>query len=117
MVGLGTLILALMAISALLIYLKRLEKTRTVLWLLMLAFPFPYIATTAGWLTTELGRQPWIVYNLLRTTAAASPMVNTGDVVFTTIGFVGLYFVIGVGFLYLVGREIARGPIHAEGKE
>jgi cytochrome d ubiquinol oxidase subunit I len=116
MVGLGTIILALMAISALLIYLKRLDNTRAVLWLLMLAFPFPYIATTAGWLTTELGRQPWIVYNLLRTSAAASPMVNTGDVVFTTIGFVGLYFVIGVVFLYLVGREIARGPVYAEGK-
>lgn len=116
MVGLGTLILALMAVSTLLLWLKRLEKSRAVLWLLMLAFPFPYIATIAGWLTAELGRQPWVVYNLLRTDAAASPMVNTGDVVFTTIGFVGLYFVIGVGFLYLVGREIARGPVYAEGK-
>lgn len=116
MVGLGTIILALMAISALLLYLKKLEKVRPVLWLLMLAFPFPYIATIAGWFTTELGRQPWVVYNLFRTSAAASPMVNTGDVVFTTIGFIGLYFVIGVVFLYLVGREIARGPVYEEGK-
>ncbi len=117
MVGLGTLILALMAISTLLIWFGRLEKTRAVLWLLMLAFPFPYIATIAGWFTAELGRQPWVVYNLFRTTAAASPMVNKGDVVFTTIGFVGLYFVIGVGFLFLVGREISRGPVYAAGKE
>lgn len=114
MVGLGTLIIALMAIGALLLWLRRLDKSRPVLWLLMLAFPFPYIATIAGWLTAELGRQPWIVYNLFRTTDAASPMVNTGDVVFTTIGFVGLYFVIGVCFLYLVGREIAHGPVHVE---
>ncbi len=115
MVGLGTLILALMALSTLLLWLKRLEKSRMVLWLLMLAFPFPFIATTAGWLTAELGRQPWIIYGLMRTSAAGSPMVNTGDVVFTTIGFVGLYFVIGVVFLYLVGREIARGPEFAKG--
>lgn len=110
MVGLGTLILALMGISAFLLYFRRLEKSTLILWLLMLAFPFPYIATTAGWLTAELGRQPWIVYRLLRTGLAASPSVNSGDVVFTTIGFVGLYFVIGAVFLYLVGREIARGP-------
>ena len=116
MVGLGTLILALMAVSTILLWTKRLYKTRPVLWMLMLAFPFPYIATTAGWLTTELGRQPWIVYGLLRTSAASSPMLNTGDVVFTTIGFLGLYFVIGVIFLYLVGREIARGPAPAEGR-
>ncbi len=114
MVGLGTLILALMAIGALLLWLRRLDKSRPVLWLLMLAFPFPYIATIAGGLTAELGRQPWIVYNLFRTTDAASPMVNSGDVVFTTIGFVGLYFVIGVCFLYLVGREIAHGPVYTE---
>ncbi len=116
MVGLGTIILALMALSAFLLWRGRLEKTRPVLWLLMLAFPFPYIATTAGWLTAELGRQPWVVYNLFRTSEAYSPMVNTGDVVFTTMGFVGLYFVIGVGFLYLVGREIAKGPRYEEGK-
>lgn len=116
MVGLGTIILALMALGGLLLWLHRLQKSRAVLWLLMLAFPFPYIATTAGWLTAELGRQPWVVYGLLRTSAASSPMVNTGDVVFTTIGFVGLYFVIGVVFLYLVGREIARGPGNAEGE-
>ncbi len=116
MVGLGTLILALMALGTFLLWRDRLEKSRSVLWILMLAFPFPYIATTAGWLTAELGRQPWIVYNLLRTTAGASPMVNPGDVVFTTIGFLGLYFVVGVAFLYLVGREIARGPGYSEGR-
>ena len=117
MVGLGTIILALMGLGALLLWLKRLEKSRAMLWLLMLAFPFPYIATTAGWLTAELGRQPWIIYGLMRTAAGSSPMLNTGDVVFTSIGFVGLYFVIGVVFLYLVGREIARGPEPSKGKE
>ena len=116
MVGLGTIIIALMALSALLLWTGKLNKTRPVLWMLMLAFPFPYIATTAGWLTVELGRQPWVVYGLLRTELAGSPMVNSGDVVFTTIGFLGLYFVVGLAFLYLVGREIARGPVAHEGR-
>jgi cytochrome d ubiquinol oxidase subunit I len=83
--------------------------------MLMLAFPFPYIATTAGWMTAELGRQPWIVYGLMRTSQGASPSVHAGTVLFTLIGFTGLYFVIGVLFLFLIGREIAHGPVPLEG--
>jgi cytochrome d ubiquinol oxidase subunit I len=109
MVGLGTILLAIAGIAALLLALGRLERTRAVLWALMLAFPFPYIATTAGWLTAELGRQPWVVHGVLRTEASCSPSVTGGDVAFTTLGFMGLYFVAGVAFLFLVGREIARG--------
>ena len=81
------------------------------LWVLMLAFPFPYIATTAGWMTTELGRQPWLVYGLFRTADGASPSVHSGTVLFTLIGFTGLYFVLGLLFLFLIGREIAHGPV------
>ena len=83
------------------------------LWVLMLAFPFPYIATTAGWMTAELGRQPWIVYGLMRTAEGASPTVESGTALFTLIGFCGLYFVLGVLFLFLIGREIAHGPERA----
>jgi cytochrome d ubiquinol oxidase subunit I len=115
MVGLGTLLLGLMALSALLLWRDRLFGTPAVLWALMLAFPFPYIATTAGWLTTELGRQPWIVYGLMRTHAGASPAINQGNVVFSTLGFMGLYLVVGLLFLYLVARELARGPLPATG--
>src|SRR5262249_16932726 len=80
------------------------------LWALLLAFPLPYIATTAGWMTAELGRQPWVVYGLLRTSAAASPSVHTGTVVFTLIGFCGLYLLLGLFFLFLIGREIPHRP-------
>jgi cytochrome d ubiquinol oxidase subunit I len=86
----------------------------------MLAFPFPYIANTLGWMTAELGRQPWLVYGILRTADGASPLVHSGTVLFTLIGFAGLYFVIGIAFLYLIGHEIARGPLRlaslAQGK-
>ena len=81
-----------------------------VCWALMLAMPFPYIATTAGWMTAELGRQPWLVYGLMRTAEGTSPRVSAGNTLFTLIGFSGLYLVIGILFLYLVGREIAHGP-------
>ena len=90
---------------------KRLESSRALLWALMLAFPFPYIANTAGWLTTELGRQPWTVYGLLRTANGASPTVHSGDALFTLIGFCGLYLVLGLAFVFLVVREIGRGPV------
>jgi cytochrome d ubiquinol oxidase subunit I len=111
MIGLGTLMLALMALAAALLWRGRLERTRSVLWILMLAFPFPYIATTAGWMTAELGRQPWVVYGLQRTADATSPTVSAGSVIFTTLGWMGLYMVVGILFLYLVSKLIARGPI------
>ena len=117
MVGLGTLFVALLAIAAFLLRRRTLTRTRWVLWALMLAVPFPYIATTAGWLTAELGRQPWLVYGLLRTSEGTSPLVSAGDTLFTTLGFSGLYLVIGILFLFLVGREIARGPRAQGGHE
>jgi cytochrome bd ubiquinol oxidase subunit I len=110
MVGLGTLFIAVMGISLLLTLKNRLQNSRAMLWILMLAFPFPYIATTAGWMTAELGRQPWLVYGLQRTADGTSPKVSGGNVAFTTLGFMGLYFVMGIVFLYLVGKEIAHGP-------
>jgi cytochrome d ubiquinol oxidase subunit I len=77
--------------------------------------PFPYIANQAGWIVTEVGRQPWIIYGVMRTAQASSPTVTTGETLFTLIGFAGMYFLLGVLFLYLVLREIAIGPSGQEG--
>ena len=110
MVGLGTLLIGVMAVAALLHWRGMLVRHRPMLWVLLLAFPFPYIATTAGWLTTELGRQPWVVYGLLRTRDAASPLVHSGSALFTLIGFCGLYLVLGLLYASLVLREVAHGP-------
>jgi cytochrome d ubiquinol oxidase subunit I len=110
MVGLGTLFLLLMALSALQLWRRKLHTTRPLLWALLLAIPFPYIANTAGWMTAELGRQPWLVYGLIRTADGGSPTVSAGNTAFTALGFSGLYLVLGLVFLYLVGREIAHGP-------
>ncbi len=113
MVGLGTCFLVVMAAAALMLWRNKLQQTRWVLWVLMLAVPFPYIATIAGWWTAELGRQPWVVHGLLRTADAGSPSVNAGDVVFTTLGFAGLYLLLGILFVFQVVREITRGPVTA----
>ena len=110
MVGLGTLLLGTMALAAFFLWRKKLHETRPVLWLLMLAFPFPYIATTAGWTTAELGRQPWIVYGLMRTALGTSPTVSSGTVIFSLIGWMALYLVVGIMFVILIGREVLRGP-------
>ena len=58
----------------------------------------------------ELGRQPWVVFKVMLTNQGFSDVVSAGDVLFTLIGFVGLYFVLGLLYLFLVGREIAHGP-------
>jgi cytochrome d ubiquinol oxidase subunit I len=110
MVGLGTILAAISLAALLFLWRGRLERRRWLLWLLLLAWPFPYIATTAGWMTTELGRQPWLVYGLFRTAAGTSPKLSGGNVAFTTIGWMGLYLVVGLAFLALVGKLLARGP-------
>lgn len=115
MVGLGTIFIALMGLATLQLVRGRLWTSPRLLWLLMLAFPFPYIANTAGWMTAELGRQPWLVYGLMRTRDGASPLVHPGSALFSLIGFAGIYFVLGLLFLFLIGREIAHGPDAEDG--
>jgi cytochrome d ubiquinol oxidase subunit I len=110
MITLGTLFVVLMACAALQSWRGRLESNTALLWVLMLAFPFPYLANMLGWMTAELGRQPWLIYDLFYTRDGFSKVVSNGDTIFTLIGFVGLYFALGVLFLLLVGREIGRGP-------
>src|SRR3954447_22435526 len=110
MITLGTIFIVLMAYAVFQSLRGRLESSKWLLWVLMLAFPFPYIANTLGWMTAELGRQPWLIYGLFQTSDGYSKVVSSGDTLFTLIGFVGLYFVLGLLFLALVGREISHGP-------
>jgi cytochrome d ubiquinol oxidase subunit I len=110
MVGLGTIFIAVMVLAAILFWCKRLFESRWMLWTLMLCVPLPYIANTAGWITAELGRQPWLIYGLMRTAHGASPRVGAGNAWFTLIGFMGMYTVLGILWLFLVWREIEIGP-------
>jgi cytochrome d ubiquinol oxidase subunit I len=110
MVGLGTAFIAIMVISVLLLWGGRLFQARWMLWILLLSFPFPYIANTAGWLTAELGRQPWLVYGLMLTADGYSKNVSAGNGMFTLLGFMGMYLVLGLLFVFLIRREIEHGP-------
>jgi cytochrome d ubiquinol oxidase subunit I len=61
-------------------------------------------------MTAEIGRQPWLIYGLVRTAQGYSPHVSAGNSLFTLIGFTGLYMILGLLFLFLVSRRINRGP-------
>ncbi len=110
MAGLGSIFIGVMLLAAFLLFREKLYTTRWLLWTLMLMIPLPYIANTAGWYTAELGRQPWLIYNVMRTVDGISANVSGGNALFTLIGFVAIYFLLGVLFLVLVGREIHHGP-------
>ena len=110
MVGLGTIFIAVMVLAALMLWRGKLYVSGWMLWALMVCVPLPYIANTAGWMTAELGRQPWLIYGLMRTAHGVSPQVGAGNAWFTLIGFMGLYTVLGILWLFLVYREIEDGP-------
>lgn len=110
MAGLGTILVSVMGLALLWLWCGRLFTAHWLLWLLMLCAPFPYIATTAGWMTAELGRQPWLVYGLLRTSEGSSPLVHSGNALFTLLGFLGLYLLLGILFLFLFAETIRHGP-------
>jgi cytochrome d ubiquinol oxidase subunit I len=110
MAGLGTIFVAVMAVAAFLLWRNKLFATPWMLWILMLSLPFPYIANTAGWMTAEVGRQPWLVYGLMRTTEGYSKYVHAGNGLFTLLGFMGVYSLLAILFLFLFHREIEHGP-------
>lgn len=119
MAGLGTIFVAVMGAAAVQLWRRRLDTSRWLLWTILLCVPLPYIANTAGWLTTELGRQPWLVYGLMRTVEGPSPNVHAGNSLFTLLGFMGLYTVLSALFLMLMVRTVNAGPgepAHAGGE-
>lgn len=113
MVGLGTMFIAIALVAAFLLWRGKLYDSRWMLWILMLSAPFPYIANTAGWMTAELGRQPWLIHGLLRTSDGYSKLVSAGNGWFTFLGFAGMYTVLSMLFLFLIRREIEHGPEEA----
>lgn len=110
MVGLGTIFIALTLIAAYALWRGVIFRLRPLLWALLIISPFPFVSNSAGWLTAELGRQPWLVYGSLHTHDGASPQVWGGNIVFTLLGFMGAYLIIGLLVLFLAGYEIVHGP-------
>jgi cytochrome d ubiquinol oxidase subunit I len=110
MITLGTIFIAITFVAVFLLWRGRLFESRWMLWIVMLATPFPYISTTAGWVTAEVGRQPWLVYGLFRTADGSSPLVASGNGWFTYIGFIGLYLLLGLAYVVLMLGLLGRGP-------
>lgn len=110
MAGLGTYFALLMAVAGFLLWKGTIYNTRWILWPILLSFPLPYIANTAGWMTAEIGRQPWLVYGLLRTSAGYSTHVGAGTSLFTLLGFLGMYTVLSILWIILVWTAINKGP-------
>lgn len=110
MVGLGTIFIGVMSLAVFFLWRKKLFEFKPLLWGIMLLTPFTYIANLTGWYVAELGRQPYLVYGLLKTSEGISPTVSSGNTLFTLLGFIGLYLLLGLLFLLLVGKAIYQGP-------
>jgi cytochrome bd ubiquinol oxidase subunit I len=116
MVGMGLVMLALSWFGNVLRWRGRLETTRWFLWGTFLAFPSGFVAVLTGWFTAEVGRQPWVVYGLLRTRDAVTPSLATGDVLFSCIGYLLVYTMFvsfGVYYIYKLLREGPSGAAQA----
>ncbi len=114
MAGLGTYFAALMAVAGFLLWRGKLYTSRWIMWPILLSWPLPYIATTAGWMTAEIGRQPWLVYGLIRTSQGSSTHVDAGNSLFTLLGFLGLYSLLSILWIVIVYTHIQEGPLHVE---
>jgi cytochrome bd ubiquinol oxidase subunit I len=89
---------------------KKLHRTKWVLWCLIVSVLFPQIANQVGWMTAEIGRQPWIVYNILRTSDGASPRVSAQQVSLSITMFLVIYALLFVLFIFLLDKKIKHGP-------
>jgi cytochrome d ubiquinol oxidase subunit I len=116
MAGAGTVMLLLVLWGVVLMIRKRYVDRPGFLKLLIWAMALPYIANTAGWLFTEMGRQPWIVFGLQRTADAVSPTVSAGEMLVSLVAFTLLYGVLMAATVYLVAR-FARAGVPAAGAE
>lgn len=107
MVGLGTLFPLLAGLGWL--WRNQLTEKAGYLKLMLLAIPLPYLAMEAGWMVAEVGRQPWIVYKLMKTADAVSP-VSTGQVGFSLVAMTALYALLGAAGVWLMAKYARREP-------
>lgn len=111
MIDFGTAFVGLGLLGALLyVWKRKLYETPLVLWLFVLAAPMTIVSIVAGWWTAEIGRQPWIVYNVMKTADGLSPTLTGEQVLMSTITFAVLYTVLSIFFAYILLHKIQHGP-------
>jgi cytochrome d ubiquinol oxidase subunit I len=111
MVAVGMGLIGLSIAGAFFALRKRARPPRWLLRLFVVAVLGPQIANQAGWMTAEVGRQPWIVYGLMRTSEGVSRSVSAGDVVFSLVLFTLIYTLLFALFLFLLDSKIKHGPL------
>jgi hypothetical protein len=110
MVAIGMLLIGIALVSLLFFLRGKLFETRWLLWILTFSVLGPQLANQLGWLSAEVGRQPWIVYNLLRTSDGVSPAVSANDVLISLFLFGAIYLLLFILFVYLLNEKIHHGP-------
>jgi cytochrome d ubiquinol oxidase subunit I len=110
MVGLGTFMMLTVIAAVIFSRMKGLENRKMFLWLVLCAIPAPYLAAQLGWIVAEIGRQPWIVYGVLKTSAGVSTAIDTTQVLGSLVGFTLLYGLLGVVDIYLLVKYARKGP-------
>ncbi len=110
MVAIGMLLIAISLVSLFFWWRGKLFETRWLLWILVFSVLGPHIANQLGWLSAEVGRQPWIVYDLLRTSDGLSASVSANEVLTSLVLFGLIYLLLFVLFVYLLNEKIQHGP-------
>ena len=110
MVASGGLMILLALLGLLWSRKDKLEGKTVYLKVMLLAMALPYLANTAGWLITEMGRQPWIVYGLQKTAEAVSTAMPASYILLTLIGFTLIYGVLAVVDVYLLAKFARKSP-------
>lgn len=110
MVAIGFFLIAISIVSIFYWKRKKLFETKWLLWILVFSVLGPQIANQLGWIAAEVGRQPWIVYGLLRTADGLSKVVDANQVIFSLILFFVIYSLLFVLFIYLLNEKIQHGP-------
>jgi len=111
MVGIGVIMLGLVVASWWLRFKGRLFETRWFLRACQFVAPLGFVAVLAGWITTEVGRQPWTVYGLLHTADSVSPSLTGMDVWISLAGYILAYLIMFPSGILIMGRLVRRGPI------
>ena len=117
MVAIGVTLIGLTLLASWLNFRKQLFNKRWLMWIFVWAVLLPQIANQAGWFAAEMGRQPWVVYGLLRTSDALSRSVTANQVLFSLILFMVVYLLLLLLFLYLLNKKIQHGPVDYGTKE
>ncbi len=111
MVAIGMALIGLSFLGVWMQWRGTLYTCKPVLWLFVASVLLPQIANQVGWAAAEVGRQPWIVYGLLRTSHGISPMVHAGQILASIIMFSTVYLLLFILFLFLLNRKIQKGPV------